>query len=48
MDQIRPDRQTLLFSATTTPKIDEMSKKLLVDPVKIVVGKENCANEDIT
>ena len=36
-----------MFSATTTPKLDEMSKRLLTDPVKIVVGKENSVNEDI-
>ena len=46
--QIRPDRQTLLFSATFKPKIEELCSDILTDPIKIVVGKENVSNEDVS
>lgn len=38
--QIRPDRQTLLFSATFKKKIQNLCKDILNDPIKINVGKE--------
>ena len=46
--QIRPDRQTLLFSATFKPKVEKLCSDILTDPVKIVVGKENVSNEDVS
>lgn len=46
--QIRPDRQTLLFSATFKSKIEELCSDILTDPIKIVVGKENVSNEDVS
>ena len=38
--QIRPDRQTLLFSATFKDKVQKLCSDVLIDPIKIVVGKE--------
>ena len=35
---IRPDRQTLLFSATFTSKIEKLARELLTDPIRIVIG----------
>ena len=46
--QIRPDRQTLFFSATFKNKIQELCSDILTDPIKIVVGKENVSNEDVS
>jgi ATP-dependent RNA helicase DDX42 len=46
--QIRPDRQTLLFSATFKHKIEELCSDILTDPIKIIVGKENVSNEDVS
>lgn len=39
--QLPPDRQTLMFSATMPPKIQQMAKKILTDPaeVKLAVSK---------
>ncbi|KAH7331342.1 hypothetical protein KP509_20G028100 [Ceratopteris richardii] len=46
--QIRPDRQTLLFSATMKKKVEKLAREILSDPVRITVGEVGGANEDIT
>ncbi|XP_059437229.1 DEAD-box ATP-dependent RNA helicase 24 [Corylus avellana] len=46
--QIRPDRQTLLFSATMPRKVEKLAREILTDPVRITVGEVGMANEDIT
>lgn len=48
VSQIRPDRQTLLFSATFKPKIEELCRDILSDPIKVVIGRQGVSNEDIT
>ncbi|KAL4490885.1 hypothetical protein ABPG72_008621 [Tetrahymena utriculariae] len=47
MQQIRPDRQTLLFTATLKKKIQNLVMDVLRNPVTIKIGGENQANEDI-
>lgn len=39
MQNIRPSRQTLLFSATLPPKIERLASDLLRNPVRVVVGE---------
>ncbi|XP_052185754.1 DEAD-box ATP-dependent RNA helicase 24 isoform X1 [Diospyros lotus] len=46
--QIRPDRQTLLFSATMPRKVEKLAREILTDPVRVTVGEVGMANEDIT
>ncbi|KAJ4834142.1 hypothetical protein Tsubulata_049479 [Turnera subulata] len=46
--QIRPDKQTLLFSATMPRKIEKLAREILSDPVRVTVGEVGTANEDIT
>ncbi|XP_076905479.1 DEAD-box ATP-dependent RNA helicase 24-like isoform X1 [Bidens hawaiensis] len=46
--QIRPDRQTLLFSATMPRKIEKLAREILTDPVRVTVGEIGMANEDIS
>ncbi|KAL8054665.1 hypothetical protein ABFX02_04G007100 [Erythranthe guttata] len=46
--QIRPDRQTLLFSATMPGKVEKLAREILSDPVRVTVGEVGMANEDIT
>ncbi|KAH6811215.1 P-loop containing nucleoside triphosphate hydrolases superfamily protein [Perilla frutescens var. frutescens] len=46
--QIRPDRQTLLFSATMPRKVEKLAREILSDPVRVTVGEVGVANEDIT
>ncbi|KAJ7973071.1 DEAD-box ATP-dependent RNA helicase [Quillaja saponaria] len=46
--QIRPDRQTLLFSATMPHRVEKLAREILTDPVRVTVGEVGMANEDIT
>ncbi|TRY98960.1 hypothetical protein DNTS_001232 [Danionella cerebrum] len=45
---VRPDRQTLLFSATFRKKIERLARDILSDPIRVVQGDIGEANEDIT
>lgn len=45
--QIRPDRQTLLFSATMPRKVEKLAREILSDPIRVTVGEVGMANEDI-
>eukprot|EP00624_Nannochloropsis_granulata_P006160 evm.model.NODE_44740_length_13915_cov_24.414877.4 len=47
LGQIRPDRQTLLFSATFKSKVVKLANDVLQDPVRVVCGKAGQANEDV-
>lgn len=47
-DHIRPDRQTLLFSATFKKKIEQLARTVTENPVKIVQRSLGEANEDVT
>ncbi|CAI8017258.1 ATP-dependent RNA helicase DDX42 [Geodia barretti] len=47
-NHVRPDRQTMLFSATFRKKVEKLCRDVLADPVRIVVGGVGEANEDIT
>ena len=47
LGQVRPDRQTLLFSATLPLKVDRLVRDALTSPVRVTVGQDNAANEDI-
>ncbi|EGW31781.1 uncharacterized protein SPAPADRAFT_155409 [Spathaspora passalidarum NRRL Y-27907] len=46
--QIRPDRQTILFSATFPRKMEQLAKHILVDPVEIIVGGISVVAPEIT
>lgn len=45
---IRPDRQTVLFSATFPKQIEKLAKTVLRLPLEIVVGERSTVNKDIT
>jgi len=45
--QVRPDRQTLLFSATMPNKVDRLVQDALTSPVRVTVGEIGAANDDI-
>ncbi|XP_028131448.1 ATP-dependent RNA helicase DDX42 isoform X1 [Diabrotica virgifera virgifera] len=47
-NHVRPDRQTLLFSATFRKRIEKLAKDALSNPVKISQGTTGQANEDVT
>ena len=46
MSNIRPERQTVMFSATFPKNVENLAKKILVMPVEIVVGSRGqvCSN----
>ncbi|XP_053555604.1 ATP-dependent RNA helicase DDX42 [Bombina bombina] len=46
-NHVRPDRQTLLFSATFRKKIEKLARDILIDPIRVVQGDVGEANEDI-
>eukprot|EP00929_Paragymnodinium_shiwhaense_P101706 TRINITY_DN6486_c0_g1_i1.p1 TRINITY_DN6486_c0_g1~~TRINITY_DN6486_c0_g1_i1.p1 ORF type:complete len:698 (+),score=212.24 TRINITY_DN6486_c0_g1_i1:68-2161(+) len=39
MQNVRPSRQTLLFSATFPPKIEKLARDILHQPVRITIGQ---------
>jgi ATP-dependent RNA helicase DDX42 len=45
--QVRPDRQTLLFSATMPNKVERLVQDALTSPIRITVGEVGAANDDI-
>lgn len=47
-NQVRPDRQTLLFSATFKRRIEKLARDILSDPVRVVQGDVGEANKDVT
>lgn len=47
-NHVRPDRQTLLFSATFKKKVERLARDVLTDPVRIIQGELGEANMDVT
>uniref|UniRef100_A0A6G1S5H1 RNA helicase n=1 Tax=Aceria tosichella TaxID=561515 RepID=A0A6G1S5H1_9ACAR len=47
-DHIRPDRQTLLFSATFKHRVEQLARTVTDDPIKIIQKTLGEANEDVT
>ncbi|GIL70856.1 hypothetical protein Vretimale_3928 [Volvox reticuliferus] len=47
LGQVRPDRQTLLFSATMPRKVEQLVVDALSSPVRITVGVTGTANADV-
>ncbi|KAK2196112.1 bifunctional Helicase superfamily 1-2 [Babesia duncani] len=39
VENIRPDRQTALFSATFPPNIENLAKQILTKPLQIIIGE---------
>lgn len=46
-DAVRPDRQTLLFSATMPRHVERLAAAVTSDPVRVAVGPEGAANRDV-
>ncbi|XP_032673041.1 ATP-dependent RNA helicase DDX42 isoform X3 [Odontomachus brunneus] len=47
-NHVRPDRQTLLFSATFKKRVEKLARDVLMDPIRIVQGDVGEANTDVT
>ncbi|EXB56258.1 DEAD-box ATP-dependent RNA helicase 42 [Morus notabilis] len=48
VQNIRPDRQTVLFSATFPRQVEILARRVLNKPVEIQVGGRSVVNKDIT
>ena len=48
VSNIRPDRQTVMFSATFPRQVEVLARKLLQEPIEILVGGRSVVNADIT
>lgn len=48
VQNIRKDRQTVLFSATFPKQIEKLAKSILKLPLEIIVGERSAINKDIT
>lgn len=46
--QVRPDRQTVLFSATFPRKMEHLARKVLTNPIEIIVGGISVVASEIT
>ncbi|KAK6461387.1 Pre-mRNA-processing ATP-dependent RNA helicase PRP5 [Scheffersomyces coipomensis] len=46
--QVRPDRQTVLFSATFPRKMELLAKKILQNPIEIIVGGISIVAPEVT
>lgn len=47
-NHVRPDRQTLLFSATFKKRIEKLARDVLTDPIRVVQGDVGEANQDVS
>jgi len=47
LQNIRPDRQTLLLSATLGTKIEKVARQWLTDPIRIAVGETGRASDHV-
>ena len=48
IDNARPDRQIVLFSATFPRQMEALARRLLVRPVEIQVGGRSVVGKDIS
>ena len=46
-NNVRPDRQTLLFSATFQKRVEKLARDVLTDPVRISIGGVGLQNTDV-
>ena len=47
VDNIRPDRQTVMFSATFPRQMEALARKILNKPVEIQVGGRSVVCKDV-
>lgn len=47
LENIRPDRQTVMFSATFPRKMEELARKALVKPIEVTIGGRSVVCKDV-
>lgn len=48
IDNIRPDRQTVMFSATFPRQMEALARKILTKPIEIQVGGRSVVCKDVS
>lgn len=48
IENIRPDRQTVMFSATMPSSVEKLARQALTNPVEVLIGGRSVASQDIT
>lgn len=48
VENIRPDRQTVLFSATFPRQMEALARKILTKPIEVQVGGRSVVCSDVT
>lgn len=48
IDNVRPDRQTVLFSATFPRQMEALARKILNKPVEVLVGGRSVVAKDVS
>ena len=48
VDNIRPDRQTVMFSATFPRQMEALARKILTKPVEVQVGGRSVVCKDVS
>ena len=48
IDNVRPDRQTVMFSATFPRQMEALARKILNKPVEVQVGGRSVVCKDVT
>jgi ATP-dependent RNA helicase DDX46/PRP5 len=47
LDNVRPDRQTVMFSATFPKKMEDLARKALIKPCEVAVGGRSVVCKDV-
>ena len=47
MDNMRPDRQTVMFSATFPRQMETLARRILDNPIEITVGGRSVVCPDV-
>lgn len=47
LDNIRPDRQTVMFSATFPKKMEDLARKALIKPIEVTVGGRSVVCKEV-
>lgn len=47
LENIRPDRQTVMFSATFPKKMEDLARKALIKPIEITIGGRSTVCKDV-
>ena len=47
MDNVRPDRQTVMFSATFPRQMEALARRILTKPIEIQVGGRSVVCADV-